>query len=100
MKKLWNDYCLLCLIYLPFLMRMQNFLQSTLKRLNINAVSGMEEVRIEFEDGTQFVFKTPKVSCNAQANAFILQGEHEVIKSAQSAQQQPEVPVSTENAQK
>jgi hypothetical protein len=70
-----------------------------LKRLNINAVSGMEEARIFFEDGTVFVFKMPKVYCNVQANAFILQGESEAIKPAQQAQPQPEPADSTGMAQ-
>jgi hypothetical protein len=40
----------------------------------------MEEVRIYFDDGTVMLFKSPKVHCNVQANAFVLQGEPEVIK--------------------
>jgi hypothetical protein len=40
----------------------------------------MEEVRIQFNNGTIFLFKAPKVQCNAQANAFVLQGDYEVIQ--------------------
>ncbi|PIA64104.1 hypothetical protein AQUCO_00201414v1 [Aquilegia coerulea] len=48
-------------------------LQSTLKRLNVNAIPAIEEVNI-FKDDTVIQFQNPKVQASIVANTWVVSG--------------------------
>ncbi|KAF8563028.1 hypothetical protein P879_09962 [Paragonimus westermani] len=52
-------------------------LQSTLKKLDLNNISTIEEVNMYKTDGTMVHFKNPKVQASPQANVFAVTGQAE-----------------------
>jgi len=52
-------------------------LQSTLKRLGVNNIPGIEEVNLFKEDGTVIHFNNPKVQASIQANTYVISGHAE-----------------------
>lgn len=52
-------------------------LQSTLKRLQLNQLPGIEEVNIIRENGTFIHFKNPKVQAHIAANTYVVSGNAE-----------------------
>jgi nascent polypeptide-associated complex subunit beta len=52
-------------------------LQSTLKRLQLNLLPGIEEVNIIRENGTFIHFKNPKVQAQVPANTYVVSGTAE-----------------------
>ena len=56
-------------------------LQSTLKRLGVHQIPGIEEVAIYHDDGSVVHFGTPKVQASINANTFVVSGPSS-IKSA------------------
>jgi nascent polypeptide-associated complex subunit beta len=52
-------------------------LQSTLKRLQLNVLPGIEEVSIIRENGTMIHFKNPKVQAQISANTYVVSGTAE-----------------------
>ncbi|GJQ13642.1 hypothetical protein GpartN1_g5433.t1 [Galdieria partita] len=57
-------------------------LQSTLKRLGLNQIPGIEEVNIFKDNGQVINFTTPKVQAAIGANTYVVSGQGE-IKSLQ-----------------
>ena len=57
-------------------------LQSTLKRLGVNNIPGIEEVNIFKEDGNVIHFENPKVQASIAANTYVVSGTAET-KSVQ-----------------
>lgn len=52
--------------------------QSTLKRLGVQPIPGIEEVNLFMEDGSTVVnFKNPKVQAAVAANTFVVSGPNE-----------------------
>eukprot|EP00884_Botryococcus_braunii_P005612 jgi/Botrbrau1/15051/Bobra.0297s0008.1 len=49
-------------------------LQSTLKRLGVNSIPGIEEVNLFNPDGTVTHFANPKVQASIAANTFVVSG--------------------------
>ena len=49
-------------------------LQSTLKRLGVHQIPGIEEVCIYHDDGSVVHFGTPKVQASINANTFVVSG--------------------------
>ncbi|KAK9795230.1 hypothetical protein WJX73_007479 [Symbiochloris irregularis] len=49
-------------------------LQSTLKRLGVNTIPGIEEVNLFQADGTVVHFSSPKVQASIAANTFVVSG--------------------------
>lgn len=54
-------------------------LQSTLKRLSVNAIPGIEEVNI-FKDDDVIHFTNPKVQASIAANTYVVSGPSQVKK--------------------
>ncbi|PIA64102.1 hypothetical protein AQUCO_00201414v1 [Aquilegia coerulea] len=54
-------------------------LQSTLKRLNVNAIPAIEEVNI-FKDDTVIQFQNPKVQASIVANTWVVSGTPQTKK--------------------
>merc|ERR1712071_118022 len=56
-------------------------LQSSLKKLTVNNISGIEEVNMFKDDGTIIHFNNPKVQASLAANTFAITGhaEHKPI---------------------
>ncbi|KAJ0669819.1 putative nascent polypeptide-associated complex NAC domain, NAC A/B domain superfamily [Helianthus annuus] len=54
-------------------------LQSTLKRIGVNAIPGIEEVNI-FKDETVIQFSNPKVQASIGANAWVVSGSPQTKK--------------------
>jgi len=52
-------------------------LQSSLKKLSVNAIPGIEEVNMIKEDGTVLHFNNPKVQASLAANTFAITGHAE-----------------------
>lgn len=52
-------------------------LQSTLKKLSVNAIPGIEEVNMIKDDGTVLHFKNPKTQASLAANTFAITGHGE-----------------------
>merc|ERR1712071_450151 len=52
-------------------------LQSTLKRLSVNSIPGIEEVNMIKDDGTVIHFNNPKVQASLTANTFAVTGHAE-----------------------
>merc|ERR1712071_156934 len=52
-------------------------LQSTLKRLSVNSIPGIEEVNMIKGDGTVIHFNNPKVQASLTANTFAVTGHAE-----------------------
>jgi len=52
-------------------------LQSTLKRLGVNNIPGIEEVNLFKEDGTVIHFNNPKVQASIPANTYVVSGHAE-----------------------
>jgi len=52
-------------------------LQSTLKRLGVNNIPGIEEVNLFKEDGTVIHFTNPKVQASIAANTYVVSGHAE-----------------------
>jgi len=52
-------------------------LQSTLKRLGVNAIQGIEEVNLFKDDGTVIHFTNPKVQASIGANTYVVSGHAE-----------------------
>lgn len=52
-------------------------LQSTLKKLGVNNIPGIEEVNMFKDDGNVLHFATPKVQASLQANTFAISGNCE-----------------------
>jgi nascent polypeptide-associated complex subunit beta len=52
-------------------------LQSTLKRLSVNPIPGIEEVNMIKDDGTVIHFTNPKVQASLSANTFAVNGHGE-----------------------
>jgi nascent polypeptide-associated complex subunit beta len=50
-------------------------LMSTLKKLNVNNIPGVEEVNMIKDDGNVIHFQNPKVQAAIQANTFSIQGQ-------------------------
>lgn len=61
-------------------------LQSSLKKLTVNNIPGIEEVNMFKDDGTIIHFNNPKVQASLAANTFAITGhaEHKRKKSAKS----------------
>jgi len=53
-------------------------LQSTLKKLSVNAIPGIEECNMIRDDGTVINFNNPKVQASLAANTFAITGQAEV----------------------
>jgi len=62
-------------------------LQSTIKRLGVNALPGIEEVCMYHTDGTVRVFKSPKLQAGS-SNTFVVTGNSEVKKQTEFTPQQ------------
>ncbi len=56
-------------------------LVSTLKRMGVNTIPGIEEVSIVKDDGSAIVFANPKVQANIGSNTYVVSGTAET-KSA------------------
>lgn len=54
-------------------------LQSTLKRLGVNTIPGIEEVNI-FKDDTVIHFTNPKVQASIAANTYVVSGPSQTKK--------------------
>merc|ERR1712137_1170287 len=54
-------------------------LQSTLKRIGVNAIPGIEEVNI-FKDDTVIHFTNPKVQASIAANTYVVSGPSQTKK--------------------
>jgi len=52
-------------------------LQSTLKKLSVNTIPGIEEVNMIRDDGTVIHFNNPKVQASPSANTFAVTGHGE-----------------------
>lgn len=52
-------------------------LQSSLKKLTVNSIPGIEEVNMFKEDGTVIHFNNPKVQASLAANTFAITGQAE-----------------------
>merc|ERR1712025_364741 len=52
-------------------------LQSSLKKLTVNNISGIEEVNMIKDDGTVIHFNNPKVQASLNANTFAISGHAE-----------------------
>lgn len=52
-------------------------LQSTLKRLGLTAIPGIEEVNLFQDDGNIIHFDAPKVQANISANTYVVTGKGE-----------------------
>ncbi|XP_029561911.1 transcription factor BTF3 homolog 4 [Salmo trutta] len=52
-------------------------LQSSLKKLSVNNISGIEEVNMIKDDGTVIHFNNPKVQASLSANTFAITGHAE-----------------------
>lgn len=52
-------------------------LQSSLKKLSVNNIPGIEEVNMIKEDGTVIHFNNPKVQASLAANTFAITGQAE-----------------------
>merc|ERR1712029_204557 len=52
-------------------------LQSSLKKLGVNAIPGIEEVNMIRDDGTVLHFTNPKVQASLAANTFAITGHAE-----------------------
>lgn len=52
-------------------------LQSTLKKLAVNAIPGIEEVNMIKDDGSVIHFKNPKAQASLAANTFAITGHGE-----------------------
>merc|ERR1719427_1384619 len=52
-------------------------LQSTLKKLSVNTIPGIEEVNMIKDDGTVIHFNNPKVQASPSANTFAVTGHGE-----------------------
>lgn len=52
-------------------------LQSTLKKLGVNAIPGIEEVNMIKDDGSVIHFKNPKTQASLAANTFAITGHGE-----------------------
>jgi nascent polypeptide-associated complex subunit beta len=52
-------------------------LQSTLKRLGVNSIPGIEEVNLFKEDGGIIHFKNPQVQASIGANTYVISGNAE-----------------------
>merc|ERR1712029_148445 len=52
-------------------------LQSSLKKLGVNAIPGIEEVNMIRDDGTVLHFNNPKVQASISANTFAVTGHAE-----------------------
>ncbi|XP_062509494.1 transcription factor BTF3 homolog 4-like [Corticium candelabrum] len=57
-------------------------LQSTLKRLSVNSIPGIEEVNMIKDDGTVVHFNNPKVQASLSANTFAINGHGETKQLA------------------
>eukprot|EP00300_Choanocystis_sp_HF-7_P024316 c2573_g1_i1.p1 GENE.c2573_g1_i1~~c2573_g1_i1.p1 ORF type:complete len:176 (+),score=34.71 c2573_g1_i1:71-529(+) len=55
-------------------------LQSTLKRLNVNTIPGIEEVNLFKDNGTVIHFTNPKVQAHIPANTYVVSGQAETKK--------------------
>jgi len=55
-------------------------LQSTLKRLGVTALPGIEEVNLFKEDGSVIHFDKPKVQVSTGANTYVVSGNSETKK--------------------
>jgi len=55
-------------------------LQSTLKRLGVNNIPGIEEVNLFKEDGNVIHFTSPKVQASIAANTYVVSGHAETKK--------------------
>ena len=53
-------------------------LQSSLKKLNVNTIPGIEECNMFKDDGTVVHFTNPKVQASLAANTFAVSGQSEV----------------------
>jgi len=53
-------------------------LQSTLKKLSVNTIPGIEECNMIRDDGTVINFNNPKVQASLAANTFAITGQAEV----------------------
>lgn len=52
-------------------------LQSTLKRLGVNSIPGIEEVNLFKQDGSIVHFKNPQVQASIGANTYVISGSAE-----------------------
>uniref|UniRef100_A0A4D5RBC6 Transcription factor BTF3 n=1 Tax=Scolopendra viridis TaxID=118503 RepID=A0A4D5RBC6_SCOVI len=52
-------------------------LQSSLKKLSVNMITGIEEANIIKQDGTVIHFNNPKVQASLSANTFAISGQNE-----------------------
>eukprot|EP00602_Paraphysomonas_sp_CaronLab_P006219 CAMPEP_0185023936 /NCGR_PEP_ID=MMETSP1103-20130426/6651_1 /TAXON_ID=36769 /ORGANISM="Paraphysomonas bandaiensis, Strain Caron Lab Isolate" /LENGTH=162 /DNA_ID=CAMNT_0027556737 /DNA_START=54 /DNA_END=542 /DNA_ORIENTATION=+ len=52
-------------------------LTSALKKLNVNPISGIEEVNLFKEDGNIIHFTNPKVQASLQSNTYVVSGNAE-----------------------
>lgn len=57
-------------------------LGSTLKRMGVNTIPGIEEVSIVKDDGTAIVFANPKVQANVGSNTYVVSGTAESKSAA------------------
>mmetsp|Transcript_20164 Transcript_20164/g.28263 ORF Transcript_20164/g.28263 Transcript_20164/m.28263 type:complete len:165 (-) Transcript_20164:71-565(-) len=55
-------------------------LQSTLKRIGVNNIPGIEEVNLFKDDGSVIHFVNPKVQASIQANTYVISGHSETKK--------------------
>mmetsp|Transcript_24509 Transcript_24509/g.40308 ORF Transcript_24509/g.40308 Transcript_24509/m.40308 type:complete len:151 (+) Transcript_24509:98-550(+) len=55
-------------------------LQSTLKRLGVNTIPGIEEVNLFKDNGTVIHFTNPKVQASIAANTYVISGHAETKK--------------------
>jgi len=58
-------------------------LQTSLKKLQVSNIPGIEEVNIIKEDGTVIHFVNPKVQATVQANTFAISGNAETKQIAE-----------------
>ncbi|KAK3591177.1 hypothetical protein CHS0354_029029 [Potamilus streckersoni] len=58
-------------------------LQSSLKKLSVNNIPGIEEVNMIKEDGQVIHFNNPKVQASLQANTFAITGHAETKQIAE-----------------
>lgn len=57
-------------------------LQSSLKKLSVNTIPGIEEVNMIKDDGTVIHFNNPKVQASLSANTFAISGQNETKQIA------------------
>lgn len=69
-------------------------LRSSLQKLPLRAVNGIQQVRLSMQDGVQKVMYYPKVECSVQSNMYIISSESsEIILSGSEPDSQQLLPI-------